>query len=209
MKHLFTFCLVFLTAYIGAQTVVTLNVNQPPEFGFEIGVNDTTITRGDSITLGQDLTVFGGSGEYTFSWASGETLSDSSLMNPIAFPEDTTTYLLTVSDANGCSFTVSYIVNVKTNSTAVSNDLHKNRTLVAILFPNPTDGKFKVQLKGEPQDNIELSVIDNSGRIITKKVINNFTGEHTETLNLKLPTGIYNLLIFSKDQKINREFIIN
>ncbi len=209
MKQLLTLFLVFLTGYITAQTVVTLNVNQPSEFGFEIGVTDSTITNGDSITLGKDLTVFGGSGVYDFSWSPEETLNDPSLMNPIAFPEDTTTYLLTVSDANGCSFAVSYTVNVKKNSTAVTNYIQQNHSLTATLFPNPTDGKFKVQLTGEPQNNIELSVIDNSGKAIKKQVIRNFTGEHTEMLNLKLPSGVYNLLILGKDQRISRTFVIN
>ena len=63
-KLIFLFLLFpFITT---AQTVVTLNVNQPPEFGFEITSTDTTIVRGDSITLGKDLTVFGGSGESTY-----------------------------------------------------------------------------------------------------------------------------------------------
>lgn len=209
MKQLLTLCLVFLTGYISAQTVVTLNVNQPPELGFEIGVSDTTIVKGDSVRLGQDLTVFGGSGEYTFSWSPTKTLSDPTLMNPLAFPEDTTNYFLTVSDINGCSFTVGYTVNVKLSTDAVTNYLSKDQTLTATLFPNPTNGKFKVLLRGEPQDKIELNIVDISGRTIKKHAIRNFTGEHTEMLNLKLPNGIYSLLIFTKDQKIQREFIIN
>ncbi len=98
---------------------------------------------------------------------------------------------------------------MKLSTDAVTNYLSKDQTLTATLFPNPTNGKFKVLLKGEPQDKIELNIVDISGKTIKKHAIRNFTGEHTEMLNLKLPNGIYSLLIFTKDQKIQREFIIN
>ena len=211
MKQLtFFLCLLlFLSTVISAQNVVSLNVTQPPEFGFEIGLTDTTIVRGDSITLGQDLTVFGGSGEYIFNWSTEESLSDPTIKNPLAFPEESTTYFLTVMDAYGCSFSVDYTVKVQMYPTAIKNDIKDNQTLFATLFPNPNGGKFKIQLSGEPRDRIELTIIDYSGRILKQQEINNFNGEYTEELDINLSGGAYTLLITTEDQKIQRQFIIN
>ena len=158
--------------------------------------------------LGKDLTVFGGSGEYTFIWTPGSTLNDSTIMNPIATPEDTTTYNLTVLDNYGCSFSVDYKVSVRAFPVSVNNRIEKANSLSAKLFPNPNGGKFKVELTGEPEEEINLVVIDNLGRIIHQKQLKNFTGSYTETLELKLPNGVYTLLIKTDSEKLQRQFII-
>ncbi len=209
MKQLIFLFLLFVGFNTGAQTVVTLNVNQPPEFGFEITSSDTTIVRGDSIVLGQDLTIYGGYGEYSFFWSPGATLSDSTIMNPFAFPEDTTSYELTVVDNYGCSFSVNYKISVRAYPVSVGYGIKKSNSLFAKLFPNPNGGRFKVELTGEPQPEINLAVIDISGRTIYQKELKNFTGNYTETMEMSLPNGVYTLLIITDSDKLQRQFIIN
>ena len=63
MKKLILILLIVFPQILYAQQVVILNVTQPPELGFSVSKQDTTIVRGSSITLGTDLVVFGGSGE--------------------------------------------------------------------------------------------------------------------------------------------------
>lgn len=207
MKYIILIFILF-PSYAHAQIEVILNVNQPPELGYEITSQDTTIIQGDSINLGTDLVVFGGSGNYLFHWSAGDVLSDSSIINPIAYPDDTITFFLTVVDSSGCSFSLSYTVNVREQVT-VASGINKHQDLKVILFPNPNSGKFNIQLSGEPLDKIDLIIIDNSGRTIKRQILKNFTGEHTETLEINLPGGIYNLLIDNGIEKINRRFIIN
>jgi hypothetical protein len=200
--------LLFLPFFIQAQTIVNLNVNQAPELGFEPGNQDTTIVQGESIDLSKDLIVYGGSGEYSFSWSPGKSLNDSTIMNPVASPEDTTNYQLTVADNYGCSFTINYIVNVQINTTSVLSVNEQSPVLTANLFPNPNSGKFKVQFNGIPQEKIKLIVIDNFGRTIQEKTVKNFMGEHTEELEMVLPNGIYTLLINTELIRLQRQFII-
>ncbi|MCE4566034.1 T9SS type A sorting domain-containing protein [Maribellus sp. CM-23] len=209
MKQLILLSLILFSINVGAQTVITLNFNQPPEFGFMIGLTDTTIVHGDSIMLGQDLTIYGGSGEYSFFWTPGSSLSDSTIMNPHANPEDTTTYELTVVDNYGCSFSVNYTVNVRAFPVSVDFGIKESNSIFVKLFPNPNDGKFKVELSGNPQDEINLIIIDNMGRIIHKKVLKNFTGNQIETMEMTLPSGMYMLLIKTDSDKLQRQFIIN
>jgi hypothetical protein len=84
-----------------------------------------------------------------------------------------------------------------------------NNSLQAVLFPNPNNGQFKVKLSGKQTDKIELTIIDAVGRTIKSQIISDFTGEHTETLQVRLKTGVYSLRIESGKEILSRQFIIN
>ncbi|MDP5172554.1 MAG: gliding motility-associated C-terminal domain-containing protein, partial [Bacteroidia bacterium] len=60
----------------------------------EAGLNDTICLR--------DTIVLAGSGGAIYEWSPAAGLSDPTLPNPSAFPQITTTYLLTVTDSLGC-----------------------------------------------------------------------------------------------------------
>ena len=89
-------------------------------------MQDFTIAEGDAIdvTVTEETTVYfgyypasyawvgvegvtGGQGPYTYEWNTGETTQ-----NIHVCPTETTTYTVTVTDANGCSTTANVIVNV-------------------------------------------------------------------------------------------------
>lgn len=207
MKKVFLL-LVLLPQLLFAQQVVKLSVIQPPEFGFSVSKTDTTIVKGRTVVLGTDLIVFGGSGDYLYSWSPQTTLNYATVLNPIATPTDTTTYILTVVDDNGCSFSIGYKVNVRNPMVGIK-DTDLPVGLEAVLFPNPNSGKFKVKLTGNPSEEIVLTIVDAGGRIVKNQTILNFTGEHTETVQVSLVRGIYTLHIDSGTEVLSRQFIIN
>jgi len=65
---------------------------------------DALISLGESVTIGGDTTASGGTPPYTYLWTPGNSLDDPTLANPTASPSDTlsTSYTITVTDANGC-----------------------------------------------------------------------------------------------------------
>ena len=209
MKKLISFIVILFPLISLAQIEVTLNVNQPPEFGFQISSQEITIVSGASVTLGSDIIVLGGSGEYNYHWSPTATLNDSTVLNPVATPSDTTVYVLTVFDNNGCSFSIDYTVNVKEAVVGVLDVDNEESDLYLILYPNPNDGIFKVQFKGLACENIEFLIIDNSGRKVYNKKILNFTGELTETFKLNLNPGAYFISVYSDNEKLTRQFIIH
>ena len=81
---------------------VIVNVNSLPIIS--AGAS-TSICSGDSI----QLTATGGS---TYLWTPGNSLTDSTIFNPIAFPSGTTTYIVAGIDVMGCSNTDSVLVTV-------------------------------------------------------------------------------------------------
>ena len=85
-----------------ATSSMVLTVNQLPIAS--AGVNNTICT-GNSTTLNAT----GGTG---YLWSPAANLSNSAIASPVATPPNTTTYTVTVTDANGCSATSSKIVTV-------------------------------------------------------------------------------------------------
>ena len=81
---------------------------------------DKTICQGITTTLGGNPTASGGTGVYTYSWLPTAGLSNPSAANPISGPGNTTTYTLTVTDANGCTAadSVTVTVNLRPNASA-------------------------------------------------------------------------------------------
>lgn len=65
----------------------------------------------------------GGNGNLSYNWQPSAFLNDNSISNPIASPESTTTFVVTITDANGCTATSSTTVNLypEVNPTASSN----------------------------------------------------------------------------------------
>jgi hypothetical protein len=207
MKKYILLILGLIPLLINGQKVVILSVNQIPEFGFSISRQDTTIMKGSSVVLGTDVKIFGGSGEYSYKWTPTTTLSDSVVLHPVASPGDTTIYMLTVTDKKGCSFSVNYTVNVKGPLTGMDMAVSK-RSFDAVLFPNPNNGKFNVQISGPYSEKIELVVFDNNGKLIKKQTIKNFTGNYTETVQINLVRGAYTLQINTGKETLSRRFII-
>lgn len=78
--------------------VVTIGGSAPANAGA-----DVNICQGTSTTLNA-------SGGITYSWSPSSTLNDPFISNPVATPTSPTTYVVTVTDANGCSGTDDVIV---------------------------------------------------------------------------------------------------
>ena len=80
---------------------------------------DGTICNRDSIKLGGSPTVTSGTSPYTYLWSPATGLSSKSVANPYAKPSSTTTYILKITDAKGC--TNSDTVKVSVNPLATIN----------------------------------------------------------------------------------------
>ncbi|NLX27521.1 MAG: T9SS type A sorting domain-containing protein [Bacteroidales bacterium] len=207
MKSWFLVLFWLLPAVTLAQRVLYLDVAQPPELGFVMGCQDTTISLGSQVTLGGDLVISGGTGEYTFLWSPASSLDNPLTLHPVANPTDTTTYLLTVTDQQGCSFQLTYTVHVK--PPLVGHPDHPARPrLQAVVYPHPGDGLFKIRLSGNPAPMVTLSISDHTGKVINKRHIGNFPGYQEEELRLRLPAGFYILSVDNGTEQISRPLII-
>lgn len=70
-------------------------------YALEAAALPVEINKGDTAQL--NANVSGGSGNYTFEWTPAQGLNNNSIANPLAYPEDTTIYTVSVTDAvNAC-----------------------------------------------------------------------------------------------------------
>jgi gliding motility-associated-like protein len=70
---------------------------------------DQDILKDESVQIGGDPTGPGGS---SILWQPSESLSDSTVANPVSSPLETTTYIVYVEDANGCINSDTMTVNI-------------------------------------------------------------------------------------------------
>ena len=66
---------------------------------------DQSVCNGTSVTIGGANPASGGTGPYTYNWSPAASLSSSTVGNPNATPTANTNYILTVTDAAGCTAT--------------------------------------------------------------------------------------------------------
>ena len=73
--------------------------------------NDTTIVAGSEVMINAGATCAS-----TFTWNPTTDLDDASILNPIATPNETTSYKLNITNSNGCQTVDSITINVITAS---------------------------------------------------------------------------------------------
>jgi len=93
----------------GCPAIKSFTITEPPLFSAVSG-GDVEICFGDDTQLQTTLT--NGIAPVSYSWSPSEGLSDTSLSNPIAAPNVTTSYEVTISDANGCIAQAATLVTV-------------------------------------------------------------------------------------------------
>jgi len=97
----------------------TITVANPPCF-FEhitlsVSVNPLPfVDAGDGgmVNVGESIQLSGSSGGVSFEWSPGSSLSDSTILDPIAMPLMTTTYTLEVTSEEACKAIDSLVVNI-------------------------------------------------------------------------------------------------
>lgn len=99
----------------------------------------------------------GGVGPYTYSWSTGATTTAISDLEP-------GTYIVTVTDANGCVKIDSVAVGARPLSTELARDIASLR-----VFPNPTDQQVTVAFDLKQAGLVEVSLLDLQGRVLAQR----------------------------------------
>jgi hypothetical protein len=176
MKLLFAFSvLLFIVCpHIYAQEfVINVPFTQPKKLVVNAGENQTVAT-GQSVILGNDAAVTGGTPGYTYAWRSP---SGEEILTSLITVSSPGTYRLTVSDVNHCSASDSVKVTLLTETPDLTG------ASVLALFPNPSAGilHYTINFTG---DNVKLEVISPAGEVLMEKSLGNLFHEFTGILDL-------------------------
>jgi len=105
----------------GCIATANVTVNVAPELDVTVTVDDNLIGTCPGSDAHLSATATGGEGGYNYLWDNAATLDDATKLNPTAKPAATTTYTVTVTDANGCTDQASIVVNVAPDLSVVTS----------------------------------------------------------------------------------------
>jgi len=165
--------------------------------------SDTAICEGDTILL--NATSDGGS----YSWSPATGLSNPAVNNPMAFPADTTMYILTVSDT-GCNGKDTLTIFVKTcTDTTDTSGIYQPllpESLIGVS-PNPSTGRFVLELETPGFERFDLTIFDSKGRVARSQVQLSARQSHTLDLS-RQPAGLYLIQVTSDKGIAQRPVLI-
>lgn len=168
------------------ELVESIMINQPAGPTVELG-DDLVLMPGDSVTLD----AFGDG--LTYLWSTGATSSSITVL-------ESDTYVVTVSDEQGCMATDSVTV---TMTTAVSNP-YLDRMIS--VFPNPTSDQLVIRIADAEIQMKTAQLLDLRGREML--VVSPST--HQLKINLalsNLPAGTYTLIVTTSNGMLVRKIV--
>ncbi len=110
---------------------------------------DVTIAKGEWVELNA-------SGGIKYTWTPGGSLSNTAIPNPVANPEETTTYLVEVTDAFNCEDSDSITVSV----------VNPEIFIPTAFTPNGSGTNDVFRVRGNPLRQFEMTVFNRSGEVI-------------------------------------------
>ncbi len=167
--------------------IFTFEINEPESILLTI---DQIVNITDTTTGGISVTVSGGALPYDFDWTgpNGFTSDEEDLNNLAAGIYD-----LSVSDANGCIVSESFVVIDERVSTSILSNVDVR------LFPNPANETVYIDI--EDISGFEVQLRDLDGRVVG-------TWKEEKTLDVtSMPSGVY-LLEGISGQKIFRQKVM-
>ena len=181
-----------------AQSVMLLIVKPKPDISFP--KTKFTITRGQSVNIGDGMAIRNGDEPYSFRWTDKMGFT-STLQNPRVNPSTTTRYFLIVTDADGCpSSEYTIIVQVLRRKAADEDKLVKFNYGDVAVYPNPVNGQFTINADFGVETDFELKLTNLLGQEFLRYSEARMSVVE-QTFNVEtLPTGVY-LLHFKANEE--------
>ncbi|MBI3501342.1 MAG: T9SS type A sorting domain-containing protein [Bacteroidetes bacterium] len=162
----------------------------------------------DTICVGQSVVLIANGG-VCYSWYPGGQTTAAIQVSPTI----TTTYSVSVIDANGCSYIyqgcfTTYPMTVYVSPCTGVNDIFSLEDFQA--YPNPTsNGLFEILFTSGKEDNLDIEIRDELGQIVYSETLNKFSGRYKQTLNLsQFGRGVYFIAVTNKEKTFLRRKII-
>jgi len=124
---------VSVTDAAGANELFSVEIQQPDELAIEATVSIATTGNNDGKI---ELIVNGGTPPYQFAWDTGNAADTTAVLDNLPGGE----YAVSLTDANGCSKTEAYLVDIMMGTAQLASDVGIR------IFPNPSRGSITLKL---------------------------------------------------------------
>jgi PKD repeat protein len=169
----------------GTNTLVqpsVIEVLPTPLALFESSIAGATVTFSN---LSQNAT--------SYQWNFGDGSPVSSLQNPNHVYAQTGTYTVSLTALNDCG---SALYQITVAVTVVGTDELADWAQEVRLFPNPNNGKFTLDIKGLPKEELQFEMFNSIGQLIKRDVHAFNTGKMSRLFDYgHLPVGNYLLRV--------------
>lgn len=201
MKKILTVGLLAFLGLVGYAQVITINIDQPDQIVADAG-SDTLICKNHSVILGSQQTATGGTPDYLFSWYPELYLDNPNIANPSCAPDESITYMLTVTDNNGCTATSYVSVGV---DPCLGISLNYSASDISI-FPNPASDHFIIQGIPIETNELEVHVVNQLGQTMILQSMSNQSLSTDIRIDVKniLPPGVYVIHLRINDRVISK-----
>lgn len=181
----------------GCEGLATISLSVNPNPIINVVSTKTQICVGETTTLTAN-------GANSYTWTSSSSLSSVNGNEVIANPTVTTLY--NISGDNGICigngmFTL--VVNTCTGIKQLNNEMDFS------IYPNPFFGEINLKYYLPKDSEVEITLIDMLGKVITNQIFNDLSGNHSKFLNIDdaISQGIYSLKIKVGKDEIYRKLI--
>lgn len=191
-----------INGIINAQEYYLVPVSQQPtELVLTTAGADKYIDEGDSVKLGTDIQVSGGSGSKTYQWV-GSTMNDTSYTR-FYYTAYTGVYGLTVTDEINCS--VSDELEVFLNSSSGFVDIEDSENVK--IYPNPASGIVNISFT-DVAGVKAVRIFSSDGRMVLKESVSD--EQSSMVLNVEnLSNGDYLVVLEQESNVLVKPLIIN
>jgi hypothetical protein len=77
------------------------------------------------------------------------------------------------------------------------------------VFPNPTRGLFNISFIAEKIDNLEITIVDAFGKLVSQEEKKDFIGEYAKQVDLsEYPRGIYMVQIKTRNSFVSKRIVL-
>ncbi|OJX35929.1 MAG: hypothetical protein BGO87_05520 [Flavobacteriia bacterium 40-80] len=175
---------VLVTDAGGCQANGTVAVNQTSNIAVQVSPSPATVTEGESVQLNCTFSPYIPGNSYT--WTPPNSLSCSNCPSPVASPQETTTYTVTITTPDGCNIdtTVKVFVKIRCGEIFIPN----------IFSPNGDGENDVFKVHGKCIEKISMKIYDRWGELLfeTSDKTEGWDGTYRDKL---MNTGVYVYII--------------
>ncbi len=190
---------VSVTDATGCVAVQTVQLTQPP--AIVVVIEDIDPVAGPNQPGSVDVTVTGGTGDYTYEWTSDTGFTSDE--EDIAGLTQSGNYTLVITDGMGCKITQTVFVDMADATTETG--LERRVTLA----PNPTSGRTYITIDLGQSAEVSYQVFDLAGNMVTAERRATVVAKQSFELNLyEAAGGVYLVRVIVNDTVVVKRLVV-